>query len=163
MIPGRTPHARGGYYFEDFEPGARFEHKLRRTVTQMDNMLFSNMTLNPQPLHIDAEFCAQETEWGRPLMNSLFTLGLMIGMSVNDLTVGTTIANLGMSEVKFPHPLFEGDTVRASTEILAVRASKSRPDLGVVEFQFEVLNADGDVMMLQKNACFIGRRPQEAA
>ncbi len=74
----------------------------------MDNMLFSNMTLNPQPLHIDAHFCATETEWGRPLMNSLFTLGLMIGISVNDLSVGTTIANLGMTEVKFPAPLFEG-------------------------------------------------------
>ena len=104
MIAGRTPHPRGGYYFEDFAVGANFSHKFRRTVTQMDNMLFSNMTLNPQPLHIDAEFCANETEWGRPLMNSLFTLGLMIGMSVNDLTVGTTIANLGMTDVRFPEP-----------------------------------------------------------
>ncbi len=118
MIAGCQPHARGGYYFEDFAPGAQFVHRLRRTVTQMDNMLFSNMTLNPQPLHIDAEFCATETEWGRPLMNSLFTLGLMIGMSVNDLTVGTTIANLGMTDVRFPHPLFEGDTVHATTEVL---------------------------------------------
>ena len=86
-------------------------HGLTRTVTQMDNMLFSNMTLNPQPLHIDAHFCATETEWGQPLMNSLFTLGLMIGISVNDTTVGTTIANLGMTDVKFPAPLFEGDTI----------------------------------------------------
>ena len=83
----------------------------------MDNMLFSNMTLNPQPLHIDRHFCEHETEWGQPLMNSLFTLGLMIGISVNDLTVGTTVANLGMTEVKFPHPLFEGDTVHCSTTI----------------------------------------------
>ena len=126
MIDGRTPHPRGGFFFEDFQVGARFAHKLRRTVTQMDNMLFSNMTLNPQPLHIDAEFCARETEWGRPLMNSLFTLGLMIGMSVNDLTVGTTIANLGMSDVRFPNPLFEGETVNATTEVLTVRESKSR-------------------------------------
>src|SRR5437762_1865212 len=100
-------HKRGGLYFEDFEIGRIYEHRLTRTVTQMDNMLFSNMTLNPQPLHIDRHFCEQETEWGKPLMNSLFTLGLMIGISVNDLTVGTTIANLGMTEVKFPHPLFE--------------------------------------------------------
>ena len=92
-----TRHKRGGVYFEDFVPGEVVEHRYTRTVTQMDNMLFSNMTLNPQPLHIDRHFCEQETEWGQPLMNSLFTLGLMIGMSVSDLTVGTTIANLGMS------------------------------------------------------------------
>ncbi len=104
-------HKRGGVFYEDFAPGEVVEHRYTRTVTQMDNMLFSNMTLNPQPLHIDRHFCEQETEWGQPLMNSLFTLGLMIGISVNDLTVGTTIANLGMTEVKFPHPLFENDTV----------------------------------------------------
>ena len=103
-------HKRGGIYFDDFVAGEVFEHRYYRTVTQMDNMLFSNMTLNPQPLHIDRHFCEQETEWGQPLMNSLFTLGLMIGMSVSDITTGTTIANLGMTEVKFPHPVFEGDT-----------------------------------------------------
>ena len=113
MIAGRQPHRARRLLFRGFRvPAPQFAHRLRRTVTQMDNMLFSNMTLNPQPLHIDADFCANETEWGRPLMNSLFTLGLMIGMSVNDLTVGTTIANLGMTDVRFPHPLFEGDTVR---------------------------------------------------
>src|SRR5947208_2024547 len=106
-------HPRGGLYFEDFVVGHLFEHRLRRTVTQMDNMLFSNMTLNPQPLHIDRHFCEQETEWGQPLMNSLFTLGLMIGISVSDLTVGTTIANLGMHEVKFRHPLFEAETMQS--------------------------------------------------
>ena len=159
MFAGRTPHARGGFYFDDFTPGVRFEHKLRRTVTQMDNMLFSNMTLNPQPLHIDAEFCAQETEWGRPLMNSLFTLGLMIGMSVNDLTVGTTIANLGMTEVRFPHPLFEGDTVRAATEILAVRASKSRADAGLVEFQHQAFKQDGALVAECRRTAFMKRRP----
>ena len=111
-------HPRGGLYFEDFIVGATIAHRLTRTVTQMDNMLFSNMTLNPQPLHIDAHFCATETEWGKPLMNSLFTLGLMIGISVNDTTVGTTIANLGMTDVKFPAPLFEGDTMNVTTEIV---------------------------------------------
>src|SRR3712207_8749621 len=102
-------HPRGGLYFEDFVVGAVMRHRLTRTVTQMDNMLFSNMTLNPQPLHIDAHFCATETEWGKPLMNSLFTLGLMIGISVNDTTVGTTIGNLGMTDVKFPAPLFRSE------------------------------------------------------
>ena len=95
-------HKRGGLYFEDFVPGEVVEHRYTRTVTQMDNMLFSNMTLNPQPLHIDRHFCEQETEWGQPLMNSLFTLGLMIGMSVSDITVGTTIANLGMTRREIP-------------------------------------------------------------
>ena len=101
-------HKRGGLYYEDFVIGALIEHRLTKTVTQMDNMLFSNMTLNPQPLHIDAHYCATETEWGRPLMNSLFTLGLMIGISVNDLTVGTTIANLGMTEVTISGALVRG-------------------------------------------------------
>src|SRR5262249_28758969 len=135
-----TRHPRGGPYFEDFPLGHLFEHRLTRTVTQMDNMLFSNMTLNPQPLHIDRHFCEQETEWGQPIMNSLFTLGLMIGISVNDLTVGTTIANLGMTEVKFPHPLFEGDTVHCTTEILGKRPSKSRPGAGIVEFYHRAYN-----------------------
>ena len=103
-------HKRGGLYFEGFVVGSLTEHRYHRTVTQMDNMLFSNMTLNPQPLHIDRHFCETETEWGQPLMNSLFTLGLMIGMQVSDMTVGTTIANLGMQDVKFGHPVFEGDT-----------------------------------------------------
>jgi acyl dehydratase len=127
-------HKRGGIFYEDFIIGAVIEHRLTRTVTQMDNMLFSNMTLNPQPLHIDAHYCANETEWGRPLMNSLFTLGLMIGISVNDLSVGTMVANLGMTEVKFPAPLFEGDTLHVTTAILSKRVSKSRPDAGIVEF-----------------------------
>src|SRR5450759_4362545 len=127
-------HKRGGLYFEDFEVGKTTEHRYTRTVTQMDNMLFSNMTLNPQPLHIDAHYCANETEWGRPLMNSLFTLGLVIGISVNDLSVGTMVANLGMTEVKFPATLFEGATLHVTTAILSKRVSKSRPDAGIVEF-----------------------------
>jgi acyl dehydratase len=159
MIDGCTPHPRGGFFFEDFQVGARFAHKLRRTVTQMDNMLFSNMTLNPQPLHIDAEFCARETEWGRPLLNSLFTLGLMIGMSVNDLTVGTTIANLGMTDVRFPNPLFEGDTVNATTEVLNVRASKSRADAGLVEFHHRALKQDGTLVAECRRTAFMRKRP----
>jgi acyl dehydratase len=141
-------HKRGGLYFEDFPIGHVFEHRLRRTVTQMDNMLFSNMTLNPQPLHIDRQFCEQETEWGKPLMNSLFTLGLMIGISVNDLTVGTTIANLGMTEVKFPHPLFENDTVHCTTEVIAKRESKSRRGAGIVDLHHRAFNQD-DVLVAE--------------
>ena len=144
--PAHAPHPRGGLYFEDFAVGATMAHRLTRTVTQMDNMLFSNMTLNPQPLHIDAHFCATETEWGRPLMNSLFTLGLMIGISVNDITVGTTVANLGMKETVFPHPVFHGDTIRVETTVISVRESKSKSDRGIVEFEHRAYNQNGDLV-----------------
>ncbi|MEA2975938.1 MAG: hypothetical protein QOF19_1458 [Alphaproteobacteria bacterium] len=153
-------HKRGGLYFEDFVVGELFEHRLTRTVTQMDNMLFSNMTLNPQPLHIDRHFCETEAEWGQPLMNSLFTLGLMIGISVNDLTVGTTIANLGMSEVKFPNPLFEGDTVHCSTEIVSKRESKSRPGAGIVELHHRAYKQDGTLVAECRRQAFMRMRKQ---
>jgi acyl dehydratase len=151
---------RGGLYLEGFEVGRIYQHRLTRTVTQMDNMLFSNMTLNPQPLHIDAHFCANETEWGQPLMNSLFTLGLMIGISVTDLTVGTTIGNLGMKEVRFPAPLFEGDTVACTTEIVSVRESKSRPDAGLVEFRHKAFKQDGTLVAECLRTAFMRRQPK---
>jgi acyl dehydratase len=154
----RAPHPRGGLYFEDFTVGVLIPHRLTRTVTQMDNMLFSNMTLNPQPLHIDAHFCANETEWGRPLMNSLFTLGLMIGISVNDTTVGTTIANLGMTEVRFPAPLFEGDTVSVTTEVAGKRESASRPNAGIVEFIHRAYNQDGTLVAECRRQAFMKKR-----
>ena len=135
----------------------------RRTVTQMDNMLFSNMTLNPQPLHIDRHFCEQETEWGQPLMNSLFTLGLMIGIQVTDMTVGTTIANLGMTDVKFPHPLFEGDTVHCTTEVLGKRESKSRPGAGIVEFHHRAYNQDNKLVAECQRQVFMRMRPRDNA
>ena len=155
-----TRHPRGGLYFEDFVPGELFHHKLTRTVTQMDNMLFSNMTLNPQPLHIDRHFCEQETEWGQPIMNSLFTLGLMIGISVNDLTVGTTVANLGMTEVRFPFPLFEGDTVHCTTEILSKRESNSRPGTGIVEFEHRAYNQDNKLVAECRRQGLMRMRPR---
>lgn len=151
-------HPRGGLYFEDFVVGHVFRHRLTRTVTQMDNMLFSNMTLNPQPLHIDAHFCATETEWGQPLMNSLFTLGLLIGISVNDTTVGTTIANLGMTDVTFPAPLFEGDTVHCTTEVLAKRESRSRPDAGIVDFHHKAFKQDGTLVAQCRRQAFMRKR-----
>ena len=157
MTATRSP--RGGMYYEAFEVGRVYQHTLRRTVTQMDNMLFSNMTLNPQPLHIDAHFCATETEWGRPLMNSLFTLGLMIGISVNDTTVGTTIGNLGMSEAKFPAPLFEGDTVSVTTEVAAKRESRSRPDAGIVDFVHRAYKQDGTLVAECRRQAFMRKRP----
>jgi acyl dehydratase len=118
------------------------------------------MTLNPQPLHIDVEFCEKETEWGKPLMNSLFTLGLMIGMSVNDLTVGTTIANLGMTDVRFPNPLFEGDTIRSTTEIVGKRESKSRPDAGILEFHHRAYKQDGTLVAECRRQAFMRKQPR---
>ena len=131
-----------GLYLQDFSTGQVIQHELRRTITESDNMLFSNMTLNPQPLHIDFDFAAK-SEWGKPLVNSLFTLGLLIGISVNDTTVGTTIANLGMTDVIFPHPMFHGDTLRVETEVKSVRESRSKPDRGIVEFEHRGYNQDG--------------------
>jgi acyl dehydratase len=122
-----------------------FEHAIRRTVTEMDNTLFSCLTHNPQPLHIDHHFAAA-SEWGRPLVNSLFTLGVMIGISVNDTTIGTTIGNLGMSEVKFPKPVFHGDTLRATTEVVSKRRSRSRPDAGIVVFRHRAFNQKDELV-----------------
>ena len=151
-----------GLYFEENEVGRVFEHSLRRTVTEMDNMLFSNMTLNPQPLHIDKHFCEAQTEFGQPLMNSLFTLGLMIGISVNDTTVGTTIANLGMTDVRFPKPLFQGDTVHVSTEVIETRESRSRPDAGIVDFEHRAFNQHDDLVAVCRRQAFMRKRPVEA-
>ena len=131
-----------GLYLEEFQPGQLFRHQLKKSVTESDNVLFSVMTMNPQPLHIDFDF-ASKTEWGKPLVNSLFTLGLMIGISVNDTTIGTTIANLGMTDVTFPAPLFHGDTVRVETEVKSVRESKSKNDRGIVEFEHRAYNQNG--------------------
>jgi acyl dehydratase len=137
-------------------------HRLTRTVTQMDNMLFSNMTLNPAPLHIDADFCSKETEFGKPIINSLFTLGLLIGISVNDTTMGTTIANLGMKDVKFPAPLFDGDTVHCTTEVVSVRESKSRPDAGIVEFLHRAYNQNDLLVAECTRQAFMKKAPVEA-
>src|SRR6202043_1778150 len=115
-----------GLYFEEFSEGQVFEHALTRTVTETDNVLFTTMTMNPQPLHLDAEFAAK-TEFGRPLVNSLFTLGLVVGLAVPELTLGTTVANLGFSRIDFPAPVFPGDTIHVVTNVLEARRSRSRP------------------------------------
>src|ERR687891_1982779 len=113
-----------GLYFEEFNVGQEFHHAFSRTVTEMDNTMFSLLTMNPQPLHIDAHF-AENTEFGQRLFNSLYTLGIMIGMSVYDTTLGTTIGNLGMTDVKFPKPVFHGDTIHVTTEVLSKRETRS--------------------------------------
>src|SRR6201747_2825560 len=133
-----------GLYFEEFEVGHFFKHALTRTVTEMDNTMFSLLTMNPQPLHIDAHF-SEGTEFGQRLFNSIYTLGIMIGMSVYDTTLGTTIGNLGMTDVKFPKPVFHGDTLKAHTKIISKRASKSRPTQGIVEFEHTRPTRRGEV------------------
>jgi acyl dehydratase len=148
-----------GLYLEEFEVGHVFEHTIRRTVTEMDNTLFSCLTHNPQPLHIDREFSAK-TEWGQPLMNSLFTLGLMIGISVNDTTLGTTVANLGMSDVKFPKPVFAGDTLRVTTEVVGKRESRSRSDAGIVELVHKAFNQRGELVAECRRQAMMRRRPK---
>lgn len=147
-----------GLYFEEFETGQVFDHPLRRSITEADNMLFSNMTLNPQPLHIDFDF-ASKTEWGKPLVNSLFTLGLMIGISVNDTTIGTTIGNLGMTDVSFPHPLFHGDTVHVQTRVHSMRPSRSKPDRGIVEFEHLAYNQNDVLVARCIRQAMMRRRP----
>jgi acyl dehydratase len=147
-----------GLHFEEFELGHVFQHALTRTVTEMDNTLFSALTHNPQPLHIDHHFAAQ-TEWGKPLVNSLFTLGLMIGISVNDTTLGTTIGNLGMTDVKFPKPVFHGDTIRVTTEVIGKRESKSRADAGLIEFHHRAYNHRGELVAECKRSAFMRKKP----
>jgi acyl dehydratase len=147
-----------GLYFEDFKVGQEFSHALTRTVTEMDNTLFSLLTLNPQPLHIDAHFAAK-TEFGQRIFNSLYTLGIMIGMTVYDTTLGTTVANLGMTDVVFPKPVFHGDTLRATTKVISQRDSKSRPTAGIVEFEHRALNQNDDVVGRCRRTALMHRRP----
>jgi acyl dehydratase len=147
-----------GLYFEDFEVGQEFKHALSRTVTEMDNTMFSLLTLNPQPLHIDAHFAAS-TEFGQRIFNSLYTLGIMIGMTVYDTTLGTTVANLGMTDVRFPKPVFHGDTLRATTKVISLRDSKSRPQAGIVEFEHHALNQNGEIVGSCRRMALMHRKP----
>ena len=147
-----------GLWFEEFSVGQSFEHEIRRTVLESDNMWFSNATCNPAALHIDAEYC-KGTEFGRPIVNSLFTLGLVIGLTVQNTTLGTTVANLGMTDVRFPAPVFPGDTVHVRSKVQAVRASQSRPNAGIVTFLHEGLNQRNDIVCLCTRQALMLRKP----
>ena len=129
-----------GQYYEQLEVGRLFQHPIRRTVTEMDNILFSSMTHNPAALHLDEEYCREHTEFGQRIVNSAFTLGLVVGISVGETTLGTTLGNLGLDEVRFPAPVFHGDTVRAETEVVGRRESASRPNAGLVVFEHRGFN-----------------------
>ncbi|HUZ63205.1 MAG TPA: MaoC family dehydratase [Acetobacteraceae bacterium] len=146
-----------GLHFEELTPGRVIDAEWTRTVTEADNVLFCGMTMNVQQLHLDVEF-AKGTEFGRPLVNSLFTLGLMVGMSVHNTTQGTTLGNLGMTEVRFPAPVFAGDTLRVLTTVVAARASRSRPDAGIVTFRHEAFNQRGAVVASCERAALMRRR-----
>lgn len=146
-----------GLYFDEFKVGQVFQHAITRTVTETDNLLFTTLTHNPQPLHLDVEFVKQ-TEFGQRLVNSIFTLGLMIGVSVGDTTLGTTIANLGMTDVRFTHPVFIGDTLRSQSTVLEMRPSKSRPDAGVVVFEHKCLNQRDEEVGYCKRSALMRKR-----
>ena len=151
-----------GLWFEELPVGRVIDAEWTRTVTEADNVLFCSLTMNVQKLHLDAAYAAT-TEFGRPLVNSLFTLGLLIGMSVHNLTQGNTVANLGMTETVFPAPVFAGDTIRTTTTVLAARASRSRPDAGIVTFLHEAFNQHGVVVARCQRQALMLRRPGAAS
>ncbi len=147
-----------GLYFEEFSVGQTFDHPIRRTITETDNVLITTLTHNPAALHLDAEYM-KNTEYGQPLVNSCLTLGLMVGISVNDTTHGTTVANLGWDEVRFPKPLFHGDTIRIETEVLEVRESRSRPDNGIVVFEHRAYNQHDDLVGQCRRSALMLKKP----
>ncbi len=150
-----------GRYFEELAVGDCFDHQPGRTVTETDNLLFSTLSMNPQPLHLDAAFAAQ-TEFGQRLVNSLFTLSLTVGLSVGDTTLGTTVGNLGFESITFPKPVFIGDTLYAQTEVIAVRESKSRPSQGIVTFEHRAKNQRGELVVRCRRAALMHKRPGTA-
>jgi acyl dehydratase len=147
-----------GMYFEEFVVGQVFKHQPGRTVTEMDNVLFTCITMNPQPLHLDEEF-AKQTEFGQRLVNSLLTMGITVGLSVGDTTLGTTIGNLGFDKVEFPKPVFHGDTLYVETEIVDKRESRSRPDAGIVFFEHRAINQRQELVARIRRAGLMRKKP----
>jgi acyl dehydratase len=139
------PHAMPGRYFEELPVGTVLVHQPSRTVTETDNLLITTLTMNTQPLHLDAEF-ARTTEFGQILVNSMFTLSLVVGLSVGDTTLGTTIGNLGFEKIEFPKPVFVGDTITSETTVIEARRSKSRPSTGIVLFEHVGRNQRGEIV-----------------
>jgi len=149
-----------GRYFEEFAVGQVFRHAIRRTLTEADNVLFSALTHNPAPLHIDREYMRTQSEFKEPLMNSFFTLGLIVGISIHETTLGTTVANLGMEEVRFPAPLFAGDTVHVETEVIALRPSRSRPQNGILTLEHRGFNQRDELVAVCRRNVLMLRRPR---
>lgn len=147
-----------GRWFEDLEPGLVIDHAITRTITESDNTMFSVMTMNPAALHLDHAF-AETTEFGKPLVNSLFTLSLLVGLSVYETTHGTTVANLGFEEIAFPAPVFHGDTIHAQSEVVSVRESSSRPTQGIVVFEHRAYNQRDELVARCRRSALMNRRP----
>ena len=135
-----------GLFFDELHVGQVFRHPIRRTITEADNVWFTALIHNPALLHLDEEYCRENTEYGQRIVNSAFTLGLMVGISVGDTTLGTAVANLGWDEVRFPKPLFHGDTIRVETEVVELRESRSRPNAGIVTFMHRAYNQKGELV-----------------
>ncbi|HAD08325.1 MAG TPA: dehydratase [Porticoccaceae bacterium] len=148
-----------GLYFEDFEEGKVYDHEVTRTVNEYDNTLFTCLTMNTQPLHLDEEF-SKNTIHGQRIVNSMFTLALVVGIQVTELTLGTTLGNLGMNDVAFPRPTFHGDTIRARTTVLDKRLSKSRDDSGIVNFIHEGFNQHGELVATVRRTALMAVRPK---
>lgn len=148
-----------GLYFDELSVGQVFRHEIRRTITEADNVWFSAITHNPAYLHLDEEYCRTETEFGTRIVNSCFTLSLMVGISVGETTLGTAIANLGWDEVRFPKPVFHGDTIRVETEVAELRESKSRPDQGIVTFIHRAYNQKNELVASCRRAGLQKKRP----
>ena len=147
-----------GLYFEEFAVGQTFRHAIRRTVTEADNVFFTALTMNPAAIHLDEQYCKEHTEFGTRVVNSAFTLGLVVGISVGDTTLGTTVGNLGWDEVRFPKPVFHGDTIRVESEVLEVRPSRSRPANGIVIFSHRGINQRDEVVMTCKRSALMLRK-----
>jgi len=148
-----------GLYFDEMTVGQVFRHDIRRTITEADNVWFSALTHNPAYLHLDEDYCRRETEFGQRLLNSGFLLSLMVGVSVGETTLGTAVANLGWDEVRFPKPVFHGDTIRVETEVLELRESRSRPNAGIVTFQHRAYNQHGELVGHCKRSGLQLKRP----
>ena len=148
-----------GRFFDQWQVGDRVEHAVTRTVTETDNLLISALTHNPQPMHLDHE-AASQSEFGMPLVNSVFTFGLMVGVSVADTTMGTLVANLGYDQLKFPNPVFVGDTLRSESECIAVRESKSRPNAGIVTWSHRSFNQREEIVCECTRTALLLKRPQ---
>lgn len=147
-----------GKYFDEWSVGERIEHELRRTVTETDNLMITTLTHNPQPLHLDKEY-AESTEFGQIVVNGLFTFSLMVGVSVGDTTLGTLVANLGYDKVNMPSPVFIGDTLRATTEVVELRESKSRPNAGIITFKHEMYNQRDQLVCHCLRMTLVHRKP----
>ena len=158
-MPANYKQLASGMFYEELEPGTTYKHSITRTVTEADNLLFSTLTYNMAWLHVDDEYCRNESIFGKRLVNSNFTLSLVAGVQVHDMTLGTTLANMGYSDVKFPNPVFIGDTIYTETEVISKRESKSRPNAGLVEFETRGLNQRDEVVCKCLRSALLFRKP----